>query len=623
MRLSFSGDIQEFEAGIAILFEKYDVKLSSTGHPIEVVKGNKNTIKNDEDSGYIEYVEKIHFFRSLKIFIEQFKMHNHFNIVEYPQFKSTGSMIDLSRNAVLSTDELKDFILLHAELGLDRVLLYMEDTYTVNDYPYFGYMRGKYSYDELKSCDDFASLFGIELVPCIQTLAHLKHALKWNYASSLRDTEDILLADSEETYTFLFKLIESASKPFRTNKIHIGMDEAHQLGLGNYLRVNGYRSRFEIMNSHLNKVTEITNKLNLEAMMWSDMYFRLGSETNQYYDENSHIPKQVIENIPDVDLVYWDYYHTDQAFYERFIQKHKLLKDKVVFAGGAWTWNGISPNFGKAYKTTEASIRACKQEEVSEVFITIWGDDGAETPYLVAYPTLHILAEHSYYKEPSKHWIKKRFSEIHQLNLDELYLLNYLDEVPGVSEGNYHESNPSKFLLWQDILLGLYDNNIKDLPISDHYNNLTEKLKKIKTENVKWKHIIKFYTQLSKVLSLKSELGIKVKKHYESKNKSKLRADVKELEELSYEIDLLHSYHQEIWYTLYKPFGFEIIDIRYGGLKQRIKTAQIRLNKWLNNELEYLAELEEERLYYEGPYVMPEGSIGRNLYKRIISASDI
>lgn len=81
-------------------------------------------------------------------------------------------------------------------------MVYTEDTYEVKAYPYFGYMRGRYTEEELKECDQYAAELGIEMIPCIQTLAHLTEALKWNYAIDIRDTADILLAGSEATYTF-------------------------------------------------------------------------------------------------------------------------------------------------------------------------------------------------------------------------------------------------------------------------------------------------------------------------------------------------------------------------------------------------------------------------------------
>ena len=46
---------------------------------------------------------------------------------------------------------------------------------------------------------------GVELVPCIQTLAHLHNALKWPGMDKIRDSADILQPEKEETYQFIEK----------------------------------------------------------------------------------------------------------------------------------------------------------------------------------------------------------------------------------------------------------------------------------------------------------------------------------------------------------------------------------------------------------------------------------
>lgn len=51
--------------------------------------------------------------------------------------------------------------------------------------------------------DDYASLYGIELIPCIQTLAHLECMLRWKEYDKIRDIDNILLADEEATYDFI------------------------------------------------------------------------------------------------------------------------------------------------------------------------------------------------------------------------------------------------------------------------------------------------------------------------------------------------------------------------------------------------------------------------------------
>ena len=84
-----------------------------------------------------------------------------------------GVMIDMSRNAVMSMEGLQRFLPLLKKMGYNTVMLYTEDTYEVKDEPFFGYMRGRYSAKELCELDQYAASLGIELIPCIQTLAHL------------------------------------------------------------------------------------------------------------------------------------------------------------------------------------------------------------------------------------------------------------------------------------------------------------------------------------------------------------------------------------------------------------------------------------------------------------------
>src|SRR5699024_7847740 len=149
--------------------------------------------------------------------------------------------------------------------------------------PYFGYMRGRLDEDELKQMDDYADQFGMELIPCIQTLAHLEEFLKWDAAQPYRDTRGALLLESDATYTLLKNMITSVTRPFRSKQIHIGMDEAEEVGRGRFLNENGHKARQELMMEHLNKVIDITDSLGLQPKMWSDMFLKLASETGDTY----------------------------------------------------------------------------------------------------------------------------------------------------------------------------------------------------------------------------------------------------------------------------------------------------------------------------------------------------
>lgn len=623
MKIKFNGDISELIKGIQILSREIDFEVAENGLSLKVEKLSSGIeVSLEKEQGYIGYSEKIHFFRALGLFIEAAAEKSSFKMTEEPQFTLNGAMIDVSRNAVLKVDSVKNVIRKMALMGLNTIMLYAEDTYEVKERPYFGYMRGRYTEEELRECDDYADIFGIEIIPCIQTLAHLTEALKWNYASEIKDTADILLAGEEKTYNFIEDMIKSASAPFRSKRVHIGMDEAHNLGLGKYLDLNGYRRRFDIMNEHLERVVGITEKYGLQPMIWSDMYFRLASKKGEYYDKNAVIPEDVMEKChKGVQLVYWDYYHNDEDTYTEFIKRHKKFGNDTVFAGGVWTWAGIMTNYNKTFITTNAALSACKKEGIKEVFATMWGDNGAETNFFSALLGLQLYAEHGYASELDDEKLRRRFKFCTGGDYDAFMDLNMLDAVPGTEETNIGVvSNPSKFLLWQDVLIGLFDKEAENFDLYKHYFNAAEKLERHIANNPHWDFIFKFAYKLAQALTIKSEIGVKIKNHYDQKNIEGLNEILKsELPELYSRISELRLAHREQWFKTNKPFGWEVIDIRYGGLLARIDTAISRLSDFTAGNIEKLEELEEERLNFNGSDA--KNTLWRhNQYSRIVTA---
>lgn len=307
---------------------------------------------------------------------------------------SCGMMLDMSRGGVMTVEAVKGMIDAHAALGLNLMMLYTEDTYTVPEAPYLGYLRGRYTEKELREMDDYAAESGVELVPCVQTLAHLEQFLQWDVNRDIKDNDCVLMIDEPKTYAWIRAALTALRRCFRTNRIHIGMDEAHGVGLGEYYQKHGAVNRFELLNRHLNRVVDICKELGFKPIMWSDMFYRLGSKNNDYYDTDAVVPKSAIAQIPDVALCYWDYYHTDEQFYAGMLEGHRKMGKEVVFAGGIWTWSGILPHVRKTDATMYPALRACLKARIGTVLATSWGDDGCETDYRLALNQLPIYSEH-------------------------------------------------------------------------------------------------------------------------------------------------------------------------------------------------------------------------------------
>ncbi|MHC4885791.1 MAG: beta-N-acetylhexosaminidase, partial [Planctomycetota bacterium] len=254
-------------------------------------------------------------------------------------FSNLGCMLDCSRNAVMTVDHLRYWLRCLALLGYNRVMLYTEDTYTLEGEPYFGYQRGRYTVEELKAVDRYAADLGIELVGTIQTLGHLQQVLKWNTYAEVKDTEGVLLADEEKTYLLIGKMLDAVSESISSRFIHIGMDETWGLGQGRFLERFGHQSGFEIFNRHLARVVALCKERGLKPMIWSDMYFDMAAGGESWYELTDDVPDAVVRQIPaEVQLVYWDYYHETEAFFSTWIERHRQMKREPVVAGGVWTW---------------------------------------------------------------------------------------------------------------------------------------------------------------------------------------------------------------------------------------------------------------------------------------------
>lgn len=193
-----SRPLQEIYDALGIHYAKGGVEVYTAHiedlHGVEVKKaGNRICIR---------YSEPAFLYRGVGLAVENSHL-DRFTLLETPRFSTNGLMLDCSRNAVASLPTLKTLIRQLALMGHNTLMLYTEDTYTVEGQPYFGYMRGRYTETELRELDEYASSFGIELVPCIQTLAHLQSALQWDAYRDIRDIDDILLADDERTYALI------------------------------------------------------------------------------------------------------------------------------------------------------------------------------------------------------------------------------------------------------------------------------------------------------------------------------------------------------------------------------------------------------------------------------------
>lgn len=506
-----------------------------------------------------------------------------------------GVMLDMSRNSVMKVEEVKKFVDYISSFGYNMLQLYTEDTFEVDGEPYFGYMRGRYTKYELKELDSYCANKNVELVPCVQTLAHLNCIFKWAPYTEIRDLNDILLVDEERTYRLIDNIFSALEECFSSRLVNIGMDEAHMLGLGRYLSYHGYEKRYDILKKHLSRVLEITDKHGFKPMMWSDMFFR-PCNGGEYYSRNPVVTKEAIDSAPkNVSLVFWDYYHDEKSVYTAMLKAHKKFNNEIWFAGGAKSWYGLTPKNIESIRLMKPAMEACKEEGIRNIFITLWGDNGGECSYFSLLPALFKIKE-LYQGEEDEKIVKNEFYSLTGENFDDMLLLDSANNIgDAIREGN----NPSKYMLFEDPFLNFLDSSVED-DYSECYKRYAENLRLASERSKNFGYLYKLQADLCDVLSVKFSLGIRTRCLYDKKDRDGLKTLLSDYNSVIIKAEKLYDSFKIAWDKENKPFGFEVQDARFGGLMLRLKHCKERLEDYICGNVKNIPELEEKLMDFFG-----------------------
>ena len=594
------------------------LEISENGVPVSAQEGKSLSLTGDGYGIVITYSRKCELFRGISYILSLLQGGE--AISEEAKYSTLCYMADASRNAVPNMECAKKMIRTLALMGYNAMMLYTEDTYELSDYKYFGHMRGRYTADELKELDDYADSFGIELIPCVQTLAHLSTALRWPDFGDFTDTDDILMVGHEKTYRFVESILKNCSKCFRTRRIHVGMDEAHMIGRGRYLDKNGFEKPSDIMTKHLEKVVELCRKYGFEPMIWSDMFFRMAFNGG-YYVREGEIPRDVREKVPaGLGLVYWDYYSTDEQRVSHMLDCHLQFDRPVLFAGGAWKWSGFGAHNGFSLKSTKIQLDMCDKYGVKEIIATGWGDDGGEASQFSNLAALLYYAERCYGTEPSRHKLNCRSMSCFGIDFDGMMAFDQADRLTGtkVEDGDWL-ANPSKYLLYNDPLERFFDCHVTE-NASREFACSAEDLRALTGGS--FGYAFETLAALCDLLALKCDLGIRLYGAYQNNDRDTLKniADA-EIPEIIGKLEIFTAAFRRQWMTENKSFGFTSHSQRLGGLSARLSEVALRISEYLAGNVDRIEELETAPLpahpSRNGKYIQYNG------YHRMVSAGII
>ena len=133
-----------------------------------------------------------------------------------------------------------------------------------------------------------------------------------------------------------------------------------------------------------------------------------------------------------------------------------------------------------------------------------------------------------------------------------------------------------RYTLYLDPFLSFLSPQYADEDLETHYGTIAAHLFDImdgKNGAHPMNERLELPARVASVLSLKCHLRQRLVEAYRNKDYERLY-DLAQgrLTRLREEVDQLWRYHRSLWMKMYKPFGWEVLELRYGGLRTRLET---------------------------------------------------
>jgi hexosaminidase len=495
-----------------------------------------------------------------------------------------GIMLDVSRNAVVRVDYLKERIAKLSLLGLNRFCLYTEDVFTVPGEPLFGYARGRYSNADIKELVRYGKLFGVTLFPCIQTLGHMEHILKYPHYTPLKDNDMVYNVHAKDLYAFIEKTIDAAVAPYDTDFIHVGMDETFGLGLGLSFKEGQPIHPRKLYVDHVRKVADICRKKGLKPAMWGDVVLGEAGAEGMKAEETSALPAEMSMN-------YWNYAHCDDAKYAKAIKDFRKMGFEPTLSPGVWNWSRFFPAYYKAEANIASLLGTGKKLGVKSALNTHWGDDGHECPFDLNLPAhAYFLAECTETKNAGTQ-ARKRFAAVFRTDFDAVVSTQKIDTA-GYKASGLLPFNLGKCFFYDDPAQGLFSGLPFVKPATATYTALAKEMAGHAKKKGPFQQLFRFAAAFCAFLAVKADLRRRAVAAYKKGDAAVLKAVLRDIAEAKRRLAKVHGLYRGLWLEERSPFGLEVIEGRIGTLQVRLDYLAFVLKELLQGKRDGAEELE-------------------------------
>ena len=315
-------------------------------------------------------------------------------ILDQPDFRDRGLMLDVSRGKVPSRQTLEDLVEVCSRLRLNVLMLYIEHTFDFRSHPEIGANASPLDAETILALDAFAADRGVELVPCLQSLGHMERILSLDRYAPLAENERrwSLSPALAGTYQLLSDLYGEFLPLFRSRRLNANCDEPFDLGQGRSAAMARRLGPGGVFATHVEKLRQLAGAHGKQLMIWADFALQ-------------H-PERLDALHRDIVMLDWWY---EAEFDANRIGKLRRKGFEVWGCPGTSSWNCLFPRIENAERNVARWAEAGRAHGAKGLLITDWGDGGHYNALGVSFHGYAWAAQQSWSGEPNRRAFDRAF----------------------------------------------------------------------------------------------------------------------------------------------------------------------------------------------------------------------
>lgn len=302
-------------------------------------------------------------------------------IEDWPDYRSRGVMLDISRDKVPTMETLLTLVDMLASWKINQLQLYMEHTFAYAGHEVVWANASPLSGTEIEHLDAYCRERFVELVPNQNSLGHMERWLMHPPYSELAEMPEgfemppgfwrspsTLNPLDPRSLNLMSDLYDQLLPHFTSSKINVGCDEPWELGQGHSktaVQARGGRVYLD----YLLRLHELVSSRDHTMQFWGDIIVK-------YPDLVSELPL-------DVTALLWGYEASEPSAADCALMAQAGRPFYVC--PGTSSWNSLVGRTHNAVENLRTAARNGRQYGAVGYLITDWGDRGHWQPLPVSY----------------------------------------------------------------------------------------------------------------------------------------------------------------------------------------------------------------------------------------------